>query len=161
SEDLRILPAPATKVEQAEAGEVAHGDGEPSGPIVRAERLEGVAVLEAEDVAELLLQDASAVLLVDASGEGVVVEGQRGDVVGVGCAGRFGEAVAGRLRGEVPPGDARVLASVERAQPRLEFTHLRVDIRELAVLHRPQQEGADDRLDGGGDVAALCRVAPG
>src|SRR5262249_28697275 len=72
----------------------------------------------------------------------------------------FAQAVARRLRCQVSPGDLGILPLIEGTQARLELGHLRIDTLDLSLLHRQEQQCADNRLDCRGDVTAFGWVAP-
>ncbi len=162
--ELLPVPRAAAQVEQTEAGVVAgtHGDA-PRAVAVGAdgaERLKVRGVLKLQRLRETALQYRRAVFPEHAIHQRVVVEREGVVVVRPRRAGSLRPAVAGGLGREVPPRHRGVFAPVQIAQARLEVRYRIVHARQFALLYREQEQRADDRLAGAGEVAAPRRVAP-
>ena len=57
ADDLGAVPVPLVQIEQAETGEVAHGDGYAAGTVIDPERQKRNGVLKLKDVGEQRMED--------------------------------------------------------------------------------------------------------
>jgi hypothetical protein len=147
-DQLHVPPLPVAQVEQPEAREIAHGQSQAPAAIGTPKGIERTGIFKLERSREARFEHLGAVGPENLLRERVVIEREGKIVVRIGRAGRFGQTVAGSLRGQMPPGDGGVLAVVERLETRLELGHETVHAFQPAFLDRQKQQGGKNRLEG-------------